>query len=289
MTYIHQLKLPRIPWPQKLDPTLITVISLPFLFLLINGNWLFDSAGSDNFMYLGYFLHYTEHVPVLEAHHKVSRLPWILPGALFYHLFGPLLGNYLLQLSFLVTALTSLYLTLKSIFNSRTAFISSILLGCYPHFYAPYGWYYHNLAAITYCFITMLGLTWATKSSHSGKYLFFAGLSYACAVHTNLLALLVGPLMFFHFLVLNYFGPKRALLRSLSEFVAGGLVITIILGLINYVTGGPFSFFSAQLNYTLWMSQGNNDTYYRPISTVIGQSYYLILPLTLLTVLLGGH
>ncbi len=148
----------------QIDSLMVVVICLPFLFLFWSGqNWFFDSPGLlDPFMIMGHFIHYAEHLPLLDNDYKSSRLPWILPGALSYQLFGPVAGSYLLHTVFLVIALTSLYLTVKLTFNSRLAFLTTVLLAGYSHFYASGGWNYYTLAAIAYYFVTLLCLTLAT-------------------------------------------------------------------------------------------------------------------------------
>jgi len=270
---------------KRIELTLAVIIILPFLFLVFGcQNWFFDFPGYlDPFTYVGYFLHYPEHLPLLESHYKSSRLPWVLPGTLSYQLFGPVAGSYVLHSFFVVLALTSLYLTLKSLFNAKIAFLSTLILAGYPPFYGAGGWNYHSMAAIAYYFLVMLSLTYAAKSSSSRRWLWVAGISYACAVHTTSTAALFAPLLIIHWLVLNHLEQQRSLIHSAGNFLMGGLFITLVLALINYSTGGQFWFFLAQINYTLQMSKGN--PWYQPISVWIGESYYLVLPIiTLLSI-----
>ncbi len=102
-------------------------------------------------------------------------------------------------------------------------------------------------------------------------------MSYACVTHTTTIAVTFLPLLVIHFIILNWLGRRRPLLTAALEFFAGGVTITVILGLINQLTGGSFLFFLPQINYALRLSQHGN-AWYVPLSTWIKQAYWLVLP-----------
>src|SRR5262245_22024737 len=87
------------------DPNpLLLVLAVVAMTAIACQNWMFDPLGNtDAFKYVGSFVSF-EHIDPAILDYKTARLPWILPGFVSYHLFGPVAGHYVLQMTFLSAA-----------------------------------------------------------------------------------------------------------------------------------------------------------------------------------------
>lgn len=265
---------------------LVAAILVPLA--LASRNWLFDGLGDiDAFKYVGLFLNYGRHLVDADADYKISRLPWVLPGVLFYKLFAPRVAHYILQLTFTFAATLFLYLSIKSLFNSRVALLTSLIYTTDHWFHGPSmwasgGWNYHNTACLAYYFAALFFVLEGTLRQNR-KALFAAGLSMAACVFTTVfMAPLVMALAAVGCFCLLRTSERR--LSDLRYLLAGGLIMALLLSLASLFTGGRLLFFLPEWRYTLAVSKQN--IYFRPPHEYLKEAYWLAYPV-LTTVSLG--
>src|SRR5580692_9874322 len=85
---------------------------LPLILALFNDYWAFTSSQSamiDPWLYTSYFLHLKSQLLAFPTAYYGDRLSSNIPGWLLYHTFGPWVGNYVLKLSTIYTAIFALY------------------------------------------------------------------------------------------------------------------------------------------------------------------------------------
>src|SRR5882724_9800413 len=90
---------------------ILLLLSLPIILLLINNNWIFNPPSDfpDSWFYLTNFRHFFDFAPNYPSniHYFIERLTWNLLGYSFYHVFTPIIANYLLHLLVCFTAILS--------------------------------------------------------------------------------------------------------------------------------------------------------------------------------------
>jgi hypothetical protein len=262
------------------DPNpLLLVLAVIVITAIACQNWLFDPLGNtDAYKYVGMFLDF-EHIDPAVYDYKTSRLPWILPGFLSYHLFGPLVGHYVLQMGFLSAAAVLLYFGLRIAFGRDIALVTSGILLTYSFFHGPTGfasggWSYHNTAAITYYFGTFYCLMRAVRADRgSGAALcggIFGGL---CLFTTLFMAPFVGVVSA---ATLASRAPLRRSLRLVPWFLAGMVIATAALAAANMAFGRGPAFFMSEVRYIA--DQAHKNIYYVPLASYAGSAFWLVYP-----------
>lgn len=241
------------------------LLVIPAFLCLAVPDWIFaNTSFRDSYVYLGYIRNFSHHITVFAGTYYGTRLPFIIPGYICYKIFPPLVANYVLHLGFYYVALFSLYFILRIVLNKRAALLTAALMGFYPYFMAATGWDYIDGAGIAYFLLTVLLLTLAAKSPHIaqtpnlkqrnsstfskkfGLLLFMAGMSLAALIYTNTFLLIMIPSLLLYYLVMR---PQSWSLLLNSALIAGsgGILATILLGIVNVAAGGSFLFFIPSL------------------------------------------
>ena len=266
------------------DWWLLFPILIPaMLFAAGNRNFGFDPEGwLDPFVYVGYFWHYPEHLPVFDGNYKISRLPWILPGYAAYLLgltAGPLLLGYL---TLLIVALAT-YLLVRDALGDRTvAAVAAAAFACCTQAHGVGGWAYHVLAAGGYYLLACWFVLRSAIGASPTRSVIAAGACYAAAIHTHLFLVAFAPL-----LALLYWaaGPRpldgfwRRSLGDALLFVAGGVALTAVLGAANAFTGGDWLFFVPQIEQALRLTEPGRDEWWMgDAGRWLPTALYLVLP-----------
>jgi hypothetical protein len=248
------------------------------LACLAPADYFFDApACLDSNMYVGYFLHYPDHLPLMDGYYKVSRLPWVLPGVACYRAFGAFRGSYVLALATMAFGLICLYVLLRHTLDQHTALVGVALLGTCRLFHGVGGWNYHMGMATDYYLLTVLCLVRAPASARAWRWYFLAGVALSLVVFTHLSMAMLAP-----GLAVQYVLSCRAAGRKLSTYdaLAGGagvLAATALLAVVSASTGGDFRFFIPQMTYTLWLA-GHGNPWYQPLSAWLPAAHWLALP-----------
>ena len=252
-----------------------------------NDNFGFDPPGYlDSFFYVAYFWHYTEHLPFLEEYYKISRLPWVLAGFAAHSLAGAIAGTYLLVWTTMAGGAAAMYLLVRDATGHRLiAAVVASAWACCTSAHGPGGFNYHVAAAAA----SYVGACWSIlRAAQTGSWRSAAvgGALFACAVHTHLFFVAFTPLLtLFHLATGSDPLPLRLkrLGRDAALAVGGGIAITGALAAVNGLTGGRWLFFMPQVEYTLWLSRGSNNTAWvaDPARWASG-ALYLVIPVLFL-------
>jgi hypothetical protein len=263
----------------RIDKKLAYVLAVPLLLAAFGSrDFFFDSPGwIDPFVYVGYFLHYPKHLPLFDDYYKVSRLPWVLPGCVSFHLFGPLVGTYVLQLGTLALGLGCLSGAVRDSLDEGAALLTVLLLGTCTCFHGSGGWNYHNGAATAYFLATVLCLTRAAAGRRAWAWYFLAGAALASVVLTNLFMAAFVPGLVLHYVLSCRSAGRRLGWTDVPAGVAGMVAITGVLTAVHRATGGHALFFMPQITYTLLLSRAGNG-YWQPLATWLPVAFWLAVP-----------
>ncbi len=242
---------------KKVDLGLVLLIALPLILLSITRLWLFPRLGSgDSWIYFGYFIRPVQFLnakcyPLLtkEFVYSDSRLPWTMAGALVYHLFPPLVANYVLHLSFYYATVLSVYGTLKCTVGKRSGLLAAILLGTYGYFMVSQNWDYVEVAVLAYFSLAIFLLTLAAKLERWRLALFAAGCFCGAMVYSNITSVGLTPALTIYYLLSNHRYRRNPILPSISYSILGLMGVTLFFGLINYAINGNLFFFMPAINY----------------------------------------
>ena len=259
----------------------VFIILLAPVVVLLGNPLLFNQPGYiDPWIYHFFFRHLAALKHLFPATYYGSRLGWLLPGYLVYHVFPPLLASYVLHLGVAYTALFSEYFILRALIHRRAALLGALLLSAYPYFWDAVGWDYVDGAGIAYYLLALALLIYAA-SSRKAWALFAAGAACAGMVYTNVFTVIFCPTFPAAYL---FFGGSRtlkqwfrALLRFTIRFGAAIVAVTAFCGVINYFLDGHLWFYGPSVAY-MNMSVGAVSPWKEPNYSWLQHDYWLLFP-----------
>jgi len=223
---------------------------------LLKDDWLFNSTTYfvDGWMYLGYFLHY-DLPSMLAGNKKIARLPWILSGYLVHSGLSPVPAALVLHLGVFGTGAAALYLLVRRLLDRAVALVVATFYAAYVVVHGSAGWDYHNTLAGPLYVLTYIVLIDASRPRrHPATAFFLFGVCAALTLHTNIIFINFLPLLLMQlaFQVRQWPDDKRPTgggwwLSAAFGAVAGALVCTVALGLINLAYHRGFWFFGGLL------------------------------------------
>lgn len=266
-----------------LDPALLVIAVLPWLLLVAHQNWPLPGLNFDSLFSWGLYNVYDLKMPFATplSSHYFSRLGAILPGYVVFHIFPAAWAVYILNFMYWYAAVFSIYFTLKLTVNKRAAFLTAVLMGCYPLILSSFSAGFNDGPATCYLSLTLLFLTLATRRDSWKIWLIAAGMSYAGALHSNFFLLNFVPFYAAYYFFLNHEARKNALLRSLLFMTLGIVTTTLIIGAINFYFGGQFFFFLPSVEAVINYSQRSpaKNPLYQPLYLTLAGSRHLVFPM----------
>ena len=265
------------------DRTTWILLLLPALLAALNSNWMYSPAGSiDAWVYTGYFHHLAAFKATLfPGEYYGSRLPWLLPGYLAYRFFSLYVANYVLHFTFYYAATFSFYSLLKRGFGPRNALLGTLLFGTHRLFLSAIGWDYVDGAGITYNLLCLACISQAVESRRRAVWLVLAGVAGFAMAYTNLFLAAFLPLPVVYFLILTNKRISRHLYKSMAElllwFGGGAVLITTLLGTINYFLDGHFWFYAPSFRIFFALSSKGNQWRIEGLDWV-SSAYWLGIP-----------
>lgn len=227
----------------------VLVSCAPLILLVFNRDWFFTPDGFlDPWHYIGFFREYLN-PDYSPGEYKLGRLPWILSGFLFHRMFTPVWAAYALHgLFFGVTTLAlfaALYLLLGRL---SLAAVVATLFGFYTHAHGSGGFDYHNTGAGAFYLLAVALLAWSPVVAGRRLALIAAGVMIALAVHSNIMLVnLLPALALVHFTSVWVHAGKWPgvgdLLARGGWLLVGAVLITVVLGFVNWMAGREFLFF----------------------------------------------
>ena len=240
----------------------LLLASIPIAMSIVNSDWLYTSIGFlDPWVNVGYFLHYSD--PEFGAgYYKAARLSWIIPGFIAYHVFQPVVANYVLHMGCLILSVLFVYLTVARLFGKAIAFAIAACFSVFIPIHGSGGWDYQNAAAGAFYIIAFYMLTGAVLSKQPRWPAIGAGAAYAAAVHATIGFVNLAPILVFHCFALYRhqfvrFPSLRYVLGIGAWILFGALALTALLGLVNIVVGREFIFFRQLLELVISFVQDN--------------------------------
>ena len=237
----------------------LLVACLPFVLLAFNRDWLITPDGFlDAWHYVGLFHDYLN-PNFSPGAYKLGRLPWILSGFLAQKTLSPVWAAYVLHGSyFFVTTLAlfaALYLMLRRL---ALAAVVATLFGFFTVEHGSGGWDYHNTAAGPFYLLAVALLAWPAVVAGRTLPLILTGAVIALAVHSNIMLVNFLPVLAFVHLTIvrSQVGewPRiRTLVARVGWTLVGAVLVTVILGLINWKAGREFVFFQSLVSMVMNM------------------------------------
>ncbi len=191
-----------------------------------------------------------------------SRLSWILPGYLIHSLFSPVVANCVLHLTVHSVATFSLFSILRLTVGVRSAFLTAMVFSVNPWLWAATGWDYVDGAAIAYCLLSMALLTRAAVRPPRKWSLVIAGAALAGSIYANLFWVALAPLLPLYYVALAWTWRRTPLIRSLVLLClwagSGFLLVSVVLGGINYLLDGNFWFYAPSVHAAQGLTSTKN-------------------------------
>jgi hypothetical protein len=264
---------------------LVVLASLPWILLAFNAEWVYSDTGLlDAWLYHGFFHRFDQFAQTnFGVTYYATRLAWIVPGYAAYHLLPPHAANVLLHVSFFYATIAALYRAAAILTNRSAALISTCAFATATPTIVAFGWDYIDGAVITYLVVALWAVVEASISSRRVLLLMTAGAAGACIVHSNLGAGLLGPTILIAYACTH----SRKHWMDIAVMATGGVVITMVLGAISALAGGPFLFFMPSV---LWATASLGTQPFVPVPPLRWPgSARFVLPLVGLAAAFGAY
>ncbi len=274
----------------KIDWNLVFLLSIPFILLAANQEWLFPYGNpSDAWIGKRYLLE-TGHDYSLTGilydsmyeNYKASRISWAIKGLLAHKLFSPVTAHYVLHLSMFCMLLGIFYLIVKHLFNKHVAFISSVAFGTYSQFHAiiSFEWDYSTHDGALNLLLTLLFMLFASQSKRWKLWLMLAGATWASALQSTYLGTYI-PAVAFWYLYLNHKYLRHPIIASALYILTGAVAATLLYCIISYLLGGYFFFLSTVIQPMEFYSSffRFHPGYWVPLSSLLQTSKGIVLPI----------
>jgi len=127
------------------------VLVLPIIVIVCSRVPLYNPVGYlDPWFYTGYFNNLAELYKWFGPTYYLSRLPWIVPGYIAYHLLPAKWAYFALHGCFLYLGGIFTYLLLRSRYDRYVGIVGFALLVANPLYLMSHGWEYVDGAGIVY-------------------------------------------------------------------------------------------------------------------------------------------
>ena len=268
---------------RKIDFNLVVILSIPFVLLASNSEWLFPYGNpSDAWINKKYFFETGNDYPLLYSVYKAARMSLHLKGLLAHELFSPLTAHYVLHLSIFCAYLAAFYLTISNLFNRHVAFISTVAFGTYSQYHAiiSFEWDYEIHDSGINTLLTLLFLLLAAKGTRWRVWLVLAGATWASEVQSTYPALFI-PVIIFWYLYLNHKHQRHPVLASALYVLIGGVATTFLYGIASYLLGGSLFIYEPQIPTLLQFGFGGynfHPGYWFPVGRLLQHSKGIIIP-----------
>jgi hypothetical protein len=265
-------------WP---DPYIFILFAIPALVLAWNTDPLYTPAGYlDPWIYFSFFNNFASLKNLFPNTYYGSRLGWIVPGTVVYHIFPPLIANAVLHLTVFYAAVLSIFYCLKHTVGRRAALLGALVMGFNPYLWMATGGDYPDGAGIAYYALALVAMTRALTRRAAAASLFWAGVVYALAVYCNIFLVYFAPPLLIYYAVLRERAPGVTWVKELGSFIlwcaAGSFVVTVLLALVNHAVDGWFFFYRTSILIAVG-SVGKKSGYLAPGYSWLARAFWLYL------------
>jgi len=234
----------------------IIIFLIPIILYLLLPNIFYQGFYStDNCFYLGYFFDYPKFLKTFpyEYTYYQARLGHIIPGYIYYQIFSPLVAHFLFHFTIIYLFIFVFYKLISDFISARIALLISTFLLLFPLSILAFSDDYPTGTVMVYFILSFFFLIKSFDKELKNWHwkIFISGIFCALMIHSQIISMLYMLTFLFAFYIFyNKYSIRRSLFKSTLWFVAGGLLITIILGLINFIAGGDFLFFIKTIQWT---------------------------------------
>ncbi len=227
----------------------LAIVSLPFILLAINDNWIFSlPIVIDRWIYSGFHLHLPQFLQTFGDTYYASRLPWTVFGWLLHSVFDDTHALYVLHFAVFYLAVFSLYAAVRTLFaNTVAACAAAVLLGTNSYFLVAAGWDYVDGPSMACSLAATAAMASAAVRPRWRLAALMWGVAACAMVSMYLLLVLFVLIQIGMFLLLNRLRGKRPVAAVAALFTAGGVAAMLFFGLINWLVGGPFLYILNQI------------------------------------------
>jgi hypothetical protein len=214
---------------------------------------LYNPSGTiDPWLYTALFVNFDQFYDHFRTSYYASRLPWIVPGRIFYGVFPVDAAYWLLHGLAFVGGVSALFALVRRYVGLAAAVVGAATLALSPMYWNSQYWDYVDGITLTYLLAGLcFGLPLATGHLRAAS-LVAAGVFFAAAVTTNLFAGLVALIYPISYVFLQApMGARRRLLaasKDLAALLVGAAALLVVLGLYARAYGGPFLYWKVQLD-----------------------------------------
>jgi hypothetical protein len=270
---LHALLAPLRRWPE-----LVLLAALPLVLLAFNPVWIYSRLYHDPWIYFGHMQNFAGHTRTFGDLYPAARLTVVLPGAIAYKVFPPVLANHVLHLGVYYLALASLYYVVTQSVGRRAGIVVAIVCGCHFFFLEAVGWDYADGFIVAYFFAALASLAKAALAPRWRGWLAVAG-ALACAmVVANVTAVVLAPLLVAYYIVQNRNRQRAPLDAGATWFALGGLGVLLVLGTFNWRINGRFWFMASQLDFARSLPPNVHNPFHSDLRGWIRGAYWLIFP-----------
>ena len=232
----------------------LSLLLLPVVVTFAVPDWMYSLTHAiDAWVYHGFFRHLDTYASTMfPPTYYGTRLAWIVPGYVAYHVFSPVAAALILHLTFYCAAVWSLYAVVRRIAGSSGALFSAVAFGLYLPAIRALGWDYVDGAVIAYTLVT-LALLMASLEGNRRWLTVASGFAAGAMLHSNIGAAFMFPS------ILIWFLPDRKddwrwrpLFIQLLWWGGGIAACTALLSIISVSAGGNWDFFMPSVR---WMIQ----------------------------------
>jgi len=204
----------------------------------------------DPWFYTGYFTHFSYLLRHAGVTYYVSRLPWIIPGWLMFHLTTPAAATVLLNALIVAVAVTALFSIVRSRYGPWPAILACLALATNPYFVYAVSWDYPDGPAIAYALLALACFLRPSSGRISNSV--WGGAFLALSGYTNLagLPVLLGIGVIS---IWRYQRAPKELFRQAVQVFVGGTAATLVLMIIGKITLGTYLFFAPQIGQIIYI------------------------------------
>jgi hypothetical protein len=234
----------------------ISLLLLPGLVTVAVPDWMYSPTSAiDAWVYHGFFRHIETYAATMfPGTYYGTRLGWIVPGYVAYHMLEPQAARVILHLTFYFIAVVSLYAIVRRVSGTSSALFAAMTFGLYLPTIHALGWDYVDGAVIAYSLLTM-ALALAGLERANPRLTFASGIAAGAMLHSNIGTAFLCPS------ILVWFVPRRTnawqlkpLAVQVASWGAGIVACTVMLGAASAMAGGEWAFFMP--SFTWMIGQG---------------------------------
>ena len=261
---------------------LFVAFMLPWILFKLNPVWTVNRHDIDVWFYYGYFNNgldfWSEFSPSEALKYYGTRLPIILPGHIFYMLFGNEFGRNLFKFGFIfpITIVSFSYFLTRH-FSIRVSALIVSMLAIDIYFLRSQGNDYIDNGVIFYQSISFALISCYFKE-HGGKlFAILAGFSALSMIFVHLLSAILMPVFLAYAIIFSSGNGCR--LKNFSIFLVnfsiGMLLCFLFYGLVSkLILSGDFLFF---LPHILIFFKESANSYLTPFRFILNNGYWLTI------------